>query len=333
MNPETLPGIVQVFLEHLALQKGASRNTVDAYGRDLAGAEEWLAGRGKTLGAPRDIDKALVRGFLADLHRRKLAKSSMARKLAALRSYFVFLQRRGMCSANPAALVSNPKQESRQARFLNVDQSVAFVTAPVAPDPLGLRDLALVELLYGSGLRISEALGLNLGDLDLSSGVARVLGKGSKQRLAFLSKACVERLNRYLEQRGALGPEPGEKALFLGARGARLTRGAVAAILDRLAAAAGLPQRVHPHMLRHSFASHLLESGADLRSVQEMLGHERLATTERYTHVTLGKLMKSYDQAHPLATGTRAREREQGGEPSKAGLPPDAAFPPVKPKG
>ncbi len=328
MNPESLPAIVQVFLEHLALEKGAADNTVAAYGQDLAGVEAWLVGRGKTLGAPRDIDKALVRGYLAEMHRSRAAKSTMARKLASLRSYFAFLLRRGMTGHNPAALVSNPKQENRQARWLNVDQSVALMTAPVDPDPVGLRDLALVELLYGSGLRISEALGLDVGDLDLASGVIRVLGKGGKERLAFLSRASQDRLARYLEQRLALGPEIREQALFLGARGARLNRGTVAAILNRLAAAAGLPQKVHAHMLRHSFASHLLESGVDLRSVQEMLGHERLATTQRYTHVTLGQLMRVYDQAHPLAAGQTAKARETGLASEGDSGPPAHSFPP-----
>lgn len=307
VNEPSLPPIVQVFLEHLSLQKGASDNTVEAYGRDLAGFQEWLAGRGLTLGAPRDLGKDQVRGYLAELHRQRLAKSTMARKLAALRAYFAFLLRRGMVDGNPAALVSNPRQDKRQSRWLNVDQAVALVTAPVDPDPKGLRDLALVETVYGAGLRISEALDLDLGDLDLAQGLARVRGKGAKERLAFLGQAAVDRLSRWLEQRAALGPAPGEQAVFLGERGGRLSRGAVPGILKRLAGSAGLPHHVHPHMLRHSFASHLLEAGADLRSVQELLGHARLATTQRYTHVTLGRLMRAYDQAHPLARGRKGR--------------------------
>jgi integrase/recombinase XerC len=187
---------------------------------------------------------------------------------------------------------------------------MALLDAKITPDPEGLRDLALAELLYGSGLRISEALSLNVEDLDRTGESLPIRGKGNKERLAVLTPASRTRLNRYMEQRGAFEPKQGEPALFLGARGKRLDRRQAARILEKLAALAGLPQHVHPHMLRHSFASHMLQGGADLRGVQELLGHERLSTTQRYTHLDLQHVMRVYDSCHPKAEGSKKNDRK-----------------------
>jgi len=292
-------GYVRGFLAHLAVEKGYSEATIRAYGTDLEQFEAYLARVKRTLEKPARIDRDNVRGFLADLHRQSLSKTSMGRKLSSLRAFFKYLSRHKVVTKDPMFGIRNPKQEKRHPQALNVDQAVSLMEAAIEPDPEGLRDIALAEVLYGSGLRISEALGLNLNDVD--SDVIRVLGKGSKERIVPLSDMAVKRLRRYMEQRHALlGDDYSEQALFLGSRtGERLNRRQANRIVERLAKLAGLPTDVHPHMLRHSFATHLLEAGADLRSVQELLGHERLTTTQRYTHLDMQRLMQVYDRAHP----------------------------------
>jgi len=294
-----LPDAALAFLGHLEVEKGYSPATVVAYGRDLEQFQEYLQSRELTLETPDAVTRAHIRGFMADMHRRRTAKSSVARKLSTLRSLFRYFAKSGLVSSNPVAGVKNPKQDQRHPKALNVDQALALMEAGVSAGPRGLRDLALAEVLYGSGLRVSEALGLDLDDVDLGSSVVRVMGKGSKERVSPLSDASRERLRRYMTEREEFTSSVTEKALFLGDKGGRLQRRQANRILERLAKLAGLPEHVHPHMLRHSFATHMLESGADLRSVQELLGHERLTTTQRYTHLTLDKLMRVYDQAHP----------------------------------
>ncbi|MBU1248627.1 MAG: tyrosine recombinase XerC [Proteobacteria bacterium] len=303
--PTDLPGICAEFVAWLATEKGFSPATVRAYATDLQQFEQFLASRDHSMGRYAEITRDHLRGFLADLHRRSIAKSSMSRKLSSLRSFFKYLQRRELLDTNPVSGVKNPKQDKRQPRILNVDQALAVMEAKVERDPEGIRDLALAELLYGSGLRISEALDLEVDDIDLSAGFVRVMGKGSKERIAPLSDESKKRLSRWLEQRHALNSSHTEKALFLGARGGRLNRRQAARIIEKLALLAGLPQNVHPHMLRGSFATHLLEGGADLRDVQELLGHQRIATTQRYTHLDMAHLMKVYDRAHPKSGGTK----------------------------
>jgi len=298
-SPQT-PAAVRVFLSWLEVQKGMAAATVAAYDRDLAQFEAWLAKDGLSLDKPAAITRKLVQRFIASLHREGLAHSSMARKLSALRAFFRHALRLRSIAANPTAGVRNPKQSVRHPAALNVDQMFTLLdTETGQSEVVQLRNLALVELLYGAGLRISEALGLDIHDVDPRSGVVRVLGKGNKARLAPLSDTALLALTKWLDVRRnlATGTEP---ALFVGTRGNRLNRRQAARILDELAANAGLPH-VAPHSLRHSFATHLLEGGADLRGVQELLGHARLSTTQRYTHVTLDRLMQVYDRAHPRA--------------------------------
>lgn len=294
-----LPALAVEFTVWLAVEKGFSPATVRAYRTDLAQFEAFASGRGISLGKSGSITREHIRAFLAELHRRSTAKSSVSRKLSSLRAFFKYLQGRELLGTSPMAGIKNPKQDKKQPRILNVDQALAVMEAEVEPDPEGLRDLALAELLYGSGLRISEALSLDINDVDLSAGFVRVMGKGSKERIAPLSDESQKRLVRWLEQRHAFSDSPREQALFLGIRGGRLNRRQAARIVEKLARLAGLPQNVHPHMLRGSFATHLLEGGADLRDVQELLGHERIATTQRYTHLDMAHLMKVYDRAHP----------------------------------
>lgn len=296
---EDLPESVQAYLAFLEVQKGASEATLRAYARDLAQLEDYLQGQGLSLQQPAGLNKDHVRGYLASLHLQGLNKSSVARKLSALRGFFRFEQKKGLLQADPVQGLQNPKQSKHQPRVLNADQVLALLQARIEPSPEGLRDLALAELLYGSGLRISEALDLDVQDIDLAQGWVRVLGKGSKQRLVPLSQVSAQRLQAYLQQRRYFDPQEKSQVLFLGKRGNRLQRRQASRILEKLARIAGLPQTVAPHTLRHSFATHMLEAGADLRAIQELLGHSRLSTTQRYTHLNLQELFAVYDQAHP----------------------------------
>lgn len=296
------PGeLVRGFLAFLSVEKGYSEATIRAYETDLEQFQSYLKAKKRSLEKPARITRDHVRGFLAELHRRQLSKSSMGRKLSSLRAYFKFLIRHKQIVKDPMSGIRNPKQEKRHPQVLNVDQAVSLMEAGVEPDPEGLRDIALAEVLYGSGLRISEAIGLDLNDVD--SDVIRVVGKGSKERIVPLSDAAIKRIRRYMEQRHAfLKDDYSEQALFLSVRaGKRLDRRQANRIVAKLAKLAGLPKDVHPHMLRHSFATHMLEAGADMRSVQELLGHENLTTTQRYTHLDMRRIMQVYDSAHPRA--------------------------------
>ncbi len=297
-------------MAYLAAQKGYSEATIASYGNDLALFDRFLRTRGLSLEDPGAVEKEHIRGFLAELHRRKDAKTSTARRLSCLRGLYKFLLSKKFVDKNPLTGVRNPKPEKRQPKALNADQAAALVTAGDPNDPRDLRDQALAELLYGAGLRVSEALNLDLEDLDLAQGVARVYGKGAKERLAPMSDAAVERLREYLGVRGAFDPDPREQALFLGVRGGRMQRRQACRAVAALALSSGAPQRVSPHMLRHSFASHLLQGGADLRAVQELLGHSRLTTTQRYTHLDLAQIMRIYDAAHPKSASGGKKPKE-----------------------
>lgn len=308
------PEAVRGYLSWLEVEKGYSPATVRAYGVDLEQFHGYLTGLGGGLDSFEDVTRDHVRGFLARLHGQSVKKSSMARKLSSLRGFFNYLKMHQLLDKDPTAGVKNPKQDQHAPKALNVDQAVGLVEAGVDPDPEGVRDLALCELLYGSGLRVSEAVGLNLNDVDLAARRARVMGKGSKERITPLTDACVKRLFTWLEQRKAFSPPPEEQAVFLGLRGGRLDRRQANRIVARLAAAAGLQADVHPHMLRGSFASHLLQAGADLRDVQEMLGHERISTTQKYTKLDLAHVMRVYDKAHPRSEGAGPDKNDDEGD-------------------
>ena len=302
--------LVEDFVSWLTVERGAPATTRNAYAADLDQLVRALAGRGVDVGEPAGVTTRHIQAWVGQLYREGLAKSSMARKLAAARSFFRYLQRQGRVETNVAALVHNPRQERRQPRILNREETRALLDArpeqprgaSASPEAARLRsrDLALAELLYGSGLRISEALSLNVDDIGLAGGMARVMGKGGRERMAPLADASVAALAAWLEDRPYLAAVDSQ-ALFVGARGARLNRREAARRIALLCREAGLAVTVSPHTLRHSFATHLLDAGADLRSVQELLGHKRLATTQRYTQVSLERLMRVYDQAHPRA--------------------------------
>lgn len=292
---------IGAFLGYLATQKGYSEATSDSYGRDLSQFGHWLAGQNINLNDLSKIQESHIAAYTGEMFRQGLAKSSIARKLAAIRSFFRFLHRQGKIEANPASDVHNPRQDIRQPRSLNVDEAFAMLDQPCQasmPAPIYRRNIALAELLYGSGLRISEAIGLDVADMAPETGQVRVFGKGGRERICPLSDASIDSMRLWLDCRNKLAAN-GEQALFVGSRGARLNRREGVRIIRNLCIAAGLKAPIPPHGLRHSFATHLLAAGADLRSVQELLGHKRLATTQRYTHLSLEKIISIYDAAHP----------------------------------
>jgi integrase/recombinase XerC len=285
---------VPAFLQYLAAERGASAHTLRSYAADLAELQGFL--RGAKVADVTAADPRALRAYLAWLSGRGLAKSSIARKLAAARSCYRFLARRGWVAANPARQVTSPRLPKRLPSFLPKDESKDLFDGPRDDSAAGRRDCALLELLYASGLRVAECCGLDLEDLDRRHGTVRVLGKGGKERVVPVGDAALDAIDAYLaSRRGASGP------LFQNGRAGRLTTRSVHRIVRRRARAAGLTRRVTPHTLRHTFATHLLGEGADLRLIQELLGHSRLSTTQRYTHVSPEHLMKVYDAAHPRA--------------------------------
>ena len=296
---------VESFLALLAAQRAP--RTVAAYRRDLAELAAFL-GR-----APTSATADEVQAWLADLRARGLSPSSIARKVAAARTFFRHLVLLGVRRDNPAAEVASPRRRIRLPRSLTQAEVVRLIEAANGSSPRALRDRALLELLYGAGLRVGEAVGLERGSVDLEHQVVRCLGKGDKERIVPLGREAVEAVRRYLARGRPFLDRRHRPELFLNAQGGGLTRAGAFLIVRRLAVRAGLdPTRIHPHLLRHSFATHLLEGGADLRSVQEMLGHADLGTTEIYTHVSDARRREAYFSAHPHArrrTSVTSRDR------------------------
>ena len=286
---------IGAFLEYLAVERGASPHTVRGYAGDLREFSAFLRRAGET--GPAAIDMRSVRAYLASLHQRGLAKSSIGRKLASVRSCLRFLARRGVIEQSPARAVRSPRPPRRLPSFLPKDESKQLLDRAPGPSVTGCRDHALLELLYATGIRVAECCGLDGTDVDRSHGTVRVLGKGDKERVVPVGEVALQAIDAYLAARGLPdGP------LFTNARGGRLTTRSAQRIVGRLARLSGTRRRVTPHTLRHTFATHMLGEGADLRLIQELLGHQRLSTTQRYTHVSPEHLMKVYDAAHPRAT-------------------------------
>jgi len=283
---------LSAFLRYLALERDASPHTLRSYRSDLAEFGRFV-GPGKGLDT---VDARTVRGYLAHLHARRLEPASVGRKLAALRSWFRFLVRRGALQRNAAREVRGPRLPKKLVSFLPIDEATALVEGKALRGAARPRDLAILELLYASGLRVTELAALTLDAVDRAGRTVRVLGKGRKERIVPFGASAARALEAYLADRAATrGP------LFTNHRGGRLTPRAIHAIVRRSAVAAGIARRVSPHTLRHTFATHLLDAGADLRAIQEFLGHSRLSTTQRYTHVGADQLMRVYDAAHPRA--------------------------------
>lgn len=292
------------FLRSLALEKNASDLTVKSYREDLTQAIEFFRTKyeGHKL-KPDQITSRHLRAFTVWLSEQQYARTTIARRIAAVRTWFKFLCRQGAVATNPADGLRPPRQDKKLPHFLSETELDKLLKVPSADEPMGLRDRAILELLYSAGLRVSELTGLNLSDLDLDDGIATIRGKGKKERLAFLGSVALKALKTWLGAREGVLAERQKRteAVFLNKNGTRLTSRSVGRLLEKYLAQAGLDPRTSPHTLRHSFATHLLDRGADIRSVQELLGHSSLATTQIYTHVTTQRLKDHYDKAHPRA--------------------------------
>jgi len=310
--------LVGQFLEYLKLERHFSDYTVKSYGADLSQFGQYLTGQ---IGHPHlpepkepmsgeELDRKQVacepltiREFLAYLYGQNYTKSTTARKLATLRSFYKFLMRRGMISVNPLSTIRTPKQEKRLPKCLDLEQIQKLLDTPGDADILSARDKAMLEVLYSSGIRVSELVELEIADIDLQEGVLRVRGKGRKDRLTPIGSQAIKAVQRYFEMRmtEAKSTEPLTGRVFLNKHGGSLSTRSVRRKLDKYLVEAGLDPGISPHTLRHSFATHLLNNGADLRSVQELLGHQSLSTTQIYTHLTTSRMKQVYDEAHPRA--------------------------------
>ena len=324
---------IRDFLEYLRLNRNASDHTVSAYASDIAQYLGFVAAEAGTAAAglePSALDLTTIRLFMAELHRQGHARASVSRKLSALRAFSRFLRREGWIEGDPAALAVSPRREQKIPSHLSVDEMSRLLEMPDASDPLGCRDRAILELFYASGLRLSELVGLDVADVNVSGRMVRVFGKGAKERLVPFNAATVESLRAWLTVRyemrrklsepappaaataarrgGSRNDRPARRPrrdeaepLFVNFRGSRLTGRSVQRLVARYVSACSSRFGISPHALRHSFATHLLERGADLRAIQELLGHVQLSTTQRYTHVNAAQLLSVYRKAHPRA--------------------------------
>jgi integrase/recombinase XerC len=300
------------FLDYIRLNRNASIHTVAAYESDLSQFVQFAAehtGKGTRL-APKHLDLEVIRGFLGELHRERQSRATVARKVSAVRTFFRYLRREGFVEQDPASLVIAPKREQKVPAHLSVDEMSHLLDTPDTSSPLGRRDRAILELFYASGMRLSELVGLDMEDLDLSRRMVRVMGKGRKERIVPFNQKAAGALRAWLKDRHALRADLKsqtrrstryEDPLFVNARGSRLTGRSVQRLLARYVASCSTRFGISPHALRHSFATHLLQAGADLRAIQELLGHVRLSTTQRYTHVNAAQLLEVYRKSHPRA--------------------------------
>jgi integrase/recombinase XerC len=322
---------LKAFLEHLALNRNVSAHTVRAYESDLLQFLHHVAAIGGVKPraiVPAALDRGAVRSFLAELHAAGLSRATAARKLAAIRTFLRYLRREELVEGDPGSLVATPKREIRMPAHLTEREMTALLETPSGADPLGRRDRAILELFYASGLRLSELAGLDVDDVNLRARMARVLGKGGKDRLVPFNGSTATAIRQYLPDREQLisPPQGGpysrrysgrhnrREPLFVNFRGTRLSTRSIDRLVRRYAAACSTRLGISPHALRHSFATHLLQRGADLRAIQELLGHSRLSTTQRYTHVNAAQLLETYRKAHPRARGVGG-----AGEAGRAG--------------
>lgn len=313
MASNELTSQIDLFAEYLRSEKRSSPNTVEAYARDLNAFAEFVAEKQLPLDA-RKLGLASLRGWLAVLFDTN-SSNTLARKISSLRAFYKFLLKRRIAKENPASLLRMPKVTKPLPMFLTVDDAFRVVEGPTAAmegaDPVRLRDRAMLELLYGAGIRVSELSSLSMHQLDMKSRLARVIGKGNKERVIPLGKQCVDALEAYFAVRHRLhNPKTGERvhdAVFLGVYGTRLTSRQVQSLVRKWGSYGAGRGDLHPHALRHTCATHLLDAGADLRGIQDLLGHASLSTTQRYTHVSIDRLMEVYDKSHPLAHVTRKK--------------------------
>ena len=316
--PADVQDQVRAFLQYLQFNRNTSVHTVSAYGSDLAQFVSFASGHNRKPAAklrPADLDLSLIRAFMGDLYRQGQSRSSVARKLSALRGFGRFLRREGLIEGDPAALAVAPKREIRVPAHLSMDEMSRLVESPDVSTPLGRRDRAILELFYASGLRLSELVALDVEDANLSARIVRVAGKGGKERLVPFNTSTQKALKAWYSDRALLRlrksqiPNPQSQRargrtddpLFVNARGGRLTGRSVQRLVARYVSGCSTRFGISPHALRHSFATHLLQQGADLRAIQELLGHVQLSTTQRYTHVNAAQLLEVYLKAHPRA--------------------------------
>ena len=299
--------LIEQFLEHLRYERNVSAHTLRNYSSDLEQFTHFLAPERKTtLPDVTEIDHLTIREWMASLHSDQKKKSSIARKLAALRTFFQFLVREGVLELNPAKLVSTPKLEKKLPNHLSIEEAIRFIESPDVETELGKRDRAMLELMYATGVRVAELTTLNVADVDFQNQLIRVTGKRRKQRIVPFGDPAGEAIRNYLGVRekflfNAPVSKRDEAALFLNYQGTRITTRSVGRMVEKYIRICAGMHNISPHALRHSFATHLLDSGADLRDIQELLGHARLSTTQIYTHVSMEKLIEVYDKAHPKA--------------------------------
>ena len=303
--------LIEQFLEHLRYERNVSAHTLRNYASDLEQFIDFLAPLDQTTGKRNtpdisEIDHLTIREWLASLHAAQKKKASIARKLAALRTFFQFLVREGVVGLNPAKLVSTPRLEKKLPKHLSIEETIRFIESPDAETDLGKRDRAMLELMYATGVRVAELTTLNLADVDFGNQLIRVTGKRRKQRIVPFGDPAAVAIRNYLTVRDkfllkAPISKRDEEALFLNYQGTRITTRSVGRMVEKYIRLCAGMHNISPHALRHSFATHLLDSGADLRDIQELLGHARLSTTQVYTHVSMEKLIEVYDKAHPKA--------------------------------
>jgi len=302
--------LIEQFLEHLRYERNVSAHTLRNYASDLEQFVQFLApvapDKKTKLPDVTEIDHLTIREWMSSLHSDQKKKSSIARKLAALRTFFQFLVREGMLELNPAKLVSTPKLEKKLPQHLSIEEAIRFIETPDAETELGKRDRAMLELMYATGVRVAELTTLNLRDVDFSNQLVRVTGKRRKQRIVPFGDPAGDAIRSYLGVRdkflfNAPISKRDDQALFLNYQGTRITTRSVGRMVEKYIRICAGMHNISPHALRHSFATHLLDSGADLRDIQELLGHARLSTTQVYTHVSMEKLIEVYDKAHPKA--------------------------------
>ena len=296
---------IQEFKNYLLVERNASSNTLDAYLNDITQFQDFLTHSGHTVESSsiqiETIDRLAVRSFMGYLYEKKYSATTMRRKLSTLSSFFRFLCREGYVKNNVANTVPAPRMQNKLPAYFSVDDMFRLLQLPQGESFLPVRDRALLELFYSCGLRISELVGLTLENTNLKSRTIKVLGKGGKERLLPLGRQCVDALKTYLNARMDKTRKPGTDQMFLNHRGAGITVRGVRKVVDKYIKQGNFAGGVSPHSIRHSFATHLLEGGADLRSIQELLGHSSLSTTQKYTHLTLDRLSETYDKAHPRA--------------------------------
>jgi integrase/recombinase XerC len=306
---------VREFLDYLRLNRNTSVHTVAAYGSDLSQLLEFMAAsRGSDTARlrPSDLDLTVIRAFMAELYRQGQSRASVARKLSALRTFVRFLRREGLVEADPSSLAASPRRDQKVPAHLSVDEMSRLLEAPDVSNPLGRRDRAMLELFYASGLRLAELVGLDVEDVNLAGRIVRVAGKGRKERLVPFNTSAQKALRAWYPDRALLRAARGVRAqpsrapaqgepVFVNARGTRLTGRSVQRLVARYVSGCSTRFGISPHALRHSFATHLLQQGADLRAIQELLGHVQLSTTQRYTHVNAAQLLEVYRKAHPRA--------------------------------